>query len=105
VLRLKPALLKAEADGELHDPRIAGALDFAESRSAGYARAWGVEVGIVQQVEEIAAELRLETLGDAERLAIDQSSGGVLAGSAHRGARPGQRKSEQTITLIVSISD
>src|ERR1035437_4594633 len=91
--------LKAHAERELNDSRVAGAADLAEGRAVRDARTGGVELRVVEEVEEIAAELRGEPVGDAEGLRQGpiqiESAGGAehVARAASEGAGGGQRES------------
>ena len=57
---------KAQAD--LEDARVVCAVDHAEGRGRAHARSGQVEVGVVEQVEELAAQVELHGFLQRKRL-------------------------------------
>src|SRR5690349_11126028 len=63
---LRAATSEPQFQRELNDTRVIGADDLAESRPERHAR--NAEVGVVQRVEELRAELSRQTFVDREVL-------------------------------------
>src|SRR5205814_5287206 len=61
--RKLPRRLKAHARAQLHDPRIARAIDNSEGIGSADTRSWKTEICVIQQVEEFAAQHNPDFLG------------------------------------------
>lgn len=60
--------LKKEFQRELHQPRIAGLGNLAELRAVGEITIWIEELRMVEDVEELSAEINALRLGNSKRL-------------------------------------